>query len=219
MADIPKMSKEALREIVSQIIWSYWPVWGAPLVSAVLAYASGYNLAVIWLFTLFSFAMIALALNSFSQWRTAQSAAGKVEFLLPSIGVVNFDGKDPVKLRGIKLGAVLRSTAIFPMEVRIDSLETQIGDRVPGEAFKVRSVTGTRGTAVQFNNGMINLADLERANKLVHGRISASATYGRPGRLKYSLDQVWYMAFKFDKDGNLEGAEPSHTAFAKEEVA
>ena len=83
MADLPKISKEALREVVSQVVWSYWPYWGTPLMSALLAYAGGSHVADIWLVSLFSFAMISIALNNLSQWMSAQTPAGKVDFLAP----------------------------------------------------------------------------------------------------------------------------------------
>lgn len=215
MADWPKkLSREALRDIISQTIWSYWPVWGAPIVSAVLAYSEGYPPTIIFMTALAAFALVALALNNFWQWTAAQSPSGRVDFLAPAVAAKTDDGSPP-GLEGIKLGVVLRSTASFPMEIRIDELETQIGDRVPTQAFYVRSIEVSRGIGAQFMNALIKLSDLERANQTIYGHINASVTYGRPGRLKYPVEQQWYMAFKFDKAGNLVNAEPSLTSFVK----
>src|SRR5262245_29350278 len=130
-----------MREVLSQIIWSYWPYWGAPLVSAILAYNSGYPPTIIFMAALGAFALIAVGLNNFAQWMAAQSASGKVDFVAPTVGIKNLDGKDPPELEGLKLGVALRNTAPFQMEIRLDDLETQIGDRVPSEAFHQRSVT------------------------------------------------------------------------------
>lgn len=204
-----KLSGEAAREVASQLFWSYWPLWGGPIVSGVLFFLNGYPSGVIFMAAIGAFAIVALAMNNFSQWRAAQSAFGKVDFLAPAMGVMN-DG-DPPRLRGIKMGVAVRSTAIFPMEVRIDDLETQIGDRVPGTGFQPNSVTIAQGIAAQFNGAMIDMTGLERANCVLYGHISASITYGRPGYVKYPANITWYMAFKFDKDGNFVGAEPSLT--------
>jgi len=211
-----KFSKAAAWEVASQVLWAYWPYWGAPVVSALLAYTGGYSPTIIFMVALGAFAIIAISLNNFAQWRSAQSPSGKVDFIAPWVGVKNDDTKSPPQLHGLKLGAVLRSTAIFPMEIRIDDLETQIGDRVPTQAFYVRSVTVTQGMTAQFGNSLIDLSSLERANQVIYGRIKASVMYGRPGRLNYPAVHQWYMAFKFDGDGNLATAEPSLTEFAKE---
>ena len=57
---------------------------------------------------------------------------------------------NPATLEGLKLGVIVRSTASFPMEIRIDELETQIADRVPTEAFYARSVKTSQGLAAHF---------------------------------------------------------------------
>jgi hypothetical protein len=208
-----KLTTEALREVVSQAVWSYWPYGGGPLVSALFAYTSGYNLAVIWAFALFSFAMIALALNNFSQWMRAQTPADKVDFVGVSVGVKN-DTADPPRLEGIKLGVALLSRAGFPIEIRMDDLETQIADRVPSKAFKGTCLTVGQGGVAQFGSAMIELSDIERSNKILYGRLKAAVSYGRPGKLKHGKEQQVYLALKFDKDGNFEGVEQSVTEFA-----
>lgn len=210
-----KFSLEAIREIISHIVWSYWPIWGAPLISGLLAATSDYNAAEVFNFALFAFAMIVLALNNFSQWTEARSAAGKVNVIVPVVGIKMDDTVDPPRLHGLKFGALLRSAAPFPIEIRIDDLQTQIGDRVPTEAFYVRSVTVGRGAGAQFTNGLIDLSSVDRANKVIEGHISVSATYGKPGELKYPAEQQWKMTLKFDKDGNFEGAEPTLAALIK----
>jgi hypothetical protein len=77
------LSGEALKEVISQIVWSYWPYWGAPIVSATLFYMNGYPSGVIFMVALSAFALIAMALNNVSQWLAAKSAAGKVDYLGP----------------------------------------------------------------------------------------------------------------------------------------
>lgn len=210
MSELPKkVTKEAAREVASQLFWSSWPYWGAPIVTGALAYANGYPSAVIFMMALGAFAIIAVALNNYAQWRERQSAAAKVDFVAPVIGINAPDGK----LRGFKLGVALRSTALFPMETRIDELETQIANRVPTEAFHVRTAPISRGTGTQYSNALIDLSDVDRAGKLLYGRISARVSYGRPGSLRHSIERQYYLAMKFDKDGNFENAEPSLTEF------
>jgi hypothetical protein len=211
-----RFSREAAREVISQIVWSYWPYWGAPLMSAILFHLNGYPSGIVFLAGLAAFALVALGLNNYSQWMATQSPSGRVDFLAPTLNLVGDLSTDPPTLRGIKLGVSLRSIAPFPMEIRIDDIVTQIGDRVPTEPFYGRSITVSRGIAATFNNGMIDLSTLDRADLLIYGRISAAATYGRPGRLKYPVQGQWYMALKFDKDGNFQTAESSLTEFSKE---
>ena len=211
-----RFSKEAVREIASQIVWSYWPYWGAPLVSAILTYSGDQPAAVIFLSALAAFALISLGLNNFSQWMTAQSVAGKVEFVLPVLAVKNDASKEPPELEGMKLGVALQNHAPFPVDVRIDRLEVQISDRVPGGAFFARSVTVGQRQGAQFTSALISLIGVERANQVLYGRINAEVTYGRPGKLRYPAERQWHMAIKFDKNGNFESAEPSLTEFAKE---
>jgi hypothetical protein len=219
MADWPKrLSREAAREVASQIVWSYWPYWGAPAVSAILFYIRGYSAEIIFMAALGAFAVVAVGLNNFSQWIATQSASGKVDFVAPTVGV-KMDDSSPPALEGLKLGVALLSTAPFPMEIRVDDLETQIVDRVPGDAFYARSITITRGHAAQFNNSLISLGDMDRAGKVLYGHINASVSYGRPGKLRHTITRHWYMALKFDKEGNFENAEPSLTALTKQNGA
>jgi hypothetical protein len=207
------LTKEAIREGTSALLWSYWPYWGAPIVSAILSYLGGYSAALIFLSALFAFAMVALGLNNFSQWAAVRTPADKVRFAVPSIGTVN-NTSNPPALRGLKLGVGIQSVAPFPVEVQVDKLETQISDKVPVEPFFSRSTTIGQGGIAQFNNAVIELPKTMRKKKLLYGRISAEISYGRPGKLHYHAEHQYYLALMFDNDGNFQNAEVSTTEFS-----
>jgi hypothetical protein len=210
-----KWSKAALRETVSHIVWSYWPIWGAPILGVILGYLGGYAPVIIFLFALGAFALIALGLNNITQWSTARSPARKVRFMVPTVGVHLSNEKVPTLL-GVRLGVSVVSEAPFPMEVRLDELETRIWDRVPSEKFNTNSVIlDGKGAGIQFNGAAINLSDLDLKNKTIYGHISAKISYGRPGEFNYSSDYGSHLALKFDAKGKLAVVEPSVTNFTQ----
>jgi hypothetical protein len=211
-------TREAAREIVSQFVWSYWPYWGAPLMSAILGFVGGYSLLIIFMSAIAAFTFVALGLNQFSQWLAQQMTIEKVHFSAPFAGVTLHNENNPAELRGIKLGVILKTTANFPLEVRIDKLETKILDRIPSEDFYIRSVTAAPRGNVLFNNSMIDLSDIERANKLVYGRIYAVVSYGRKGNLRHQTERQWHLAIKFDENGALRTIEPNLNEFNNEVI-
>ena len=71
----------------------------------------------------------------------------------------------------------------------------------------------------RFVNALIELSDIERGRRVLYGRIKATVSYGRPGRLRHSAEKQLYLALKFDRDGNFENAEVSETEFSKEDAA
>jgi hypothetical protein len=147
-----KSTNAALREAVSNVVWSYWPIWGAPILSVILGYIGGYAPAIIFLFALGAFALIAWGLNNITQWSAARSPARKVRFMVPTVGVHLSNEKVPTLL-GVRLGVSVVSDAPFPMEVRLDELETRIWDRLPpSEKFNTNSVIlDGKGAVIQFN--------------------------------------------------------------------
>jgi hypothetical protein len=211
-----KLSGEAFREIVSQIVWSYWPYWGAPILSAALLYVNGYPVGVAFLAAIVAFAAIAVGLNNFSQWMSAQTPADKIDFLGPAIGIVK-DNALPPTLRGIKLGVMLRSKAGFPVQLRLEELDTRIGDRIPRRDFAVSTIMIGEGGNARFLNSMISLRGMQLAHQLRYGRIQARVSYGRPGKLKYVVEREWYLALRFDANGNFDSVEASNVEFAREE--
>jgi hypothetical protein len=210
-----KFTKEALREGLSNLVWAYWPMWGAPAMSAILFYLKHYPIEIIFSVSISTFAITAFGLNNFSQWFGARTAEGKANFGLPIVGIHRDESVDPPKLLGLKLGMGVVSSAHFPMEIRIDELVTQISTRVPKEKFFQRSVAVNRAGGANFSNAVIDLSDLDLKNATIYGHIETKVSYGRPGKLKYNLERTTYLAFKFDKNGSFINAEPSLTELEK----
>lgn len=184
----------------------------------VLGWLGGYSPAIIFMLALGAFALIALGLNNITQWIVTRSPADKLRSAIPSVGVNLDESVKPPKLKGIKLGVIFHNAAHFPLEIRIDELETQIRNRVPAEKFFCRSVVvyGPTGGA-QFHNAQIELDDLDLRNQTIYGEVKAKAPYGRPGKLRYLREYRTYLAFKFDGEGNLTVVEPSLTEFSVEQ--
>jgi hypothetical protein len=99
---------------------------------------------------------------------------------------------------------------LFPVEVRIENLHTQIGNRVPAEAFFSRSVPVAVGDAAIFYNAEIAVDPTGPGRKVVLGRVNAEISYGRPGALKYRANAQYYLALVF-VDGAFTGLEHSTT--------
>lgn len=206
-----KFTREALRELFSSLVWSNWPVWGASFVTAILSRAEGYEWTLIFLFSLAAFALMAFGLNHFSQWQAARTPVDKIRFAAATIGIKSDESKTPPRVVGIKLGVSVHNAAQFPIEVRIDKLETQIANRVPAEQFFSRSVKVSMGTTGRFTNATIDFSAETLNNKVLIGKIKATISYGRPGKLHHSSDQQYWLAMKFDKDGQFVAAERSTT--------
>lgn len=186
--------------------------------SAILGVIGGYSSLIIFMSMIGAFAVVALGLNQFSQWLAEQVTVDKVHFAVPFAGVALNDDSNPADLRGIKLGVLLRNSANFPVEVRIDKLETKILDRIPPDDFYVRSAEVAPKDGVAFNNSVIELSDIDLSNKLIYGRISASVSYGRPGKLKHQAERLWNLAIKFDQNGAFRSIEPNLNEFNHEVV-
>lgn len=208
-----KLTWGAAREAISGLVWSYWPIIGAPIVMGALSYLNNYPIAIIFILCLSAFAITALGLNNFSQWRAARSPVNKVRFFDPIIGVNLDDTQSPPKVRGIKLGIMVYNVAQFPIEVKLENLETQISDRVPSEGFKSLSLNIGIGGYGRFSNAIIDLSGETLKNTILIGKIKAAVSYGRPGKLKYSLQHQLWVAMKFNNDGQLVTAEPSVMEF------
>lgn len=204
-------TREALRELFSSLVWSYWPVWGAPVVTTMLGYFGGYAPTLVFLFSLSAFALMAFGLNHFSQWQAARTPADKIRFTNPVIGIKSDETQTPPRVVGIKLGISVHNAAQFPIEVRIDNLETQIANRVPAKQFFSRSINLSMAMVGQFNNAIIDLSAETLNNVGLIGKIKAAISYGRPGKLHHSADQQIWLAMKFDMHGQFVGAEPSVT--------
>lgn len=204
-----RLSKWATKEAISNLVWSYWPHVGAPVVMGTLTYLEGRSFDLIFLMSLGAFAAIAHGLNQFSQWQGARSPADKIRFASPVIGPL-MEGS-PAELTGIKLGVSIQNAAQFPIEVRLDDLETQISDRVPSEPFFIRSLELPIAGIGTFTNSVIKLDGEELKNEKLISTIKAKISYGRPGQLKYSAEQSYWLALKFNKRGQFEMAEVSTT--------
>ena len=75
-----KITWAAAREAISNLVWSNWPIIGAPIVTGAVSIYEGYSLTLIFLFCLGALAMVALGVNQFSQWQAAKSPEGKLQF-------------------------------------------------------------------------------------------------------------------------------------------
>jgi len=203
-------------EFIAGLLWSYWPIYGAPLVAIGVAYLEGYQWTVIYMLGLGAFALVAFGLNNFSKWSATRTAAAKVEFGNTTLFVNTNNNVDPPRVRGIKLGVSAVNFAHFPIEVRIDALETQIANRVPLDPFESRSIKINRGMTAQFSNSLIDLSDMQLANTALLGRVVAKISYGKPGKLKYATEQTMYIAMKFDATGALATVERSLTELSVE---
>lgn len=176
-----------------------------------LGYFEGYAPTLIFLFSLAAFALMALGLNHFSQWQAARTSADKIRFTAPIIGIKSDESQTPERVEGIKLGVSIHNAAQFPIEIRIDNLETQIANRVPIDQFYPRSAKVTMGASVNFTNAIIDFSAETLNNVALIGKIKATISYGRPGKLHHSLDQQYWLAMGFDKNGQFVSAEQSIT--------
>ena len=201
----------AIGETISNLVWSYWPVFGAPVVTGILAYLGDYSFTLIFLFCLGAFAMIALALNQFSQWQAVRTPANKVVFGPPIIGLKRDTASSPPVFEGMKLGVTAHNTAQFPIEICLEKLDIQIADRIPAENFNRRTLIASKGTVVHFTGGLVDLSNVDLINASLLGKITGKILYGRPGKLNYQAEQTLWIAFKFDRHGQFLNAEPSVT--------
>lgn len=207
---LKKITLAAAKETISGLVWSNWPVIGVPIVMGALGFINNYDLTLIFLFCLVSFAMVTLGVNQFSQWQAAKSPEGKLQFGVPVVAVKENEKKDDFPaVQGLKLGLTLVSKAQFPLEAEVEELETQVGNRVPTEKLFEGTMSIGMGGGGGFTSAIIDLAKDISKNVVLPGSIKAKVRYGRPGNLKHEIEKYLYLALKFDERGNLENIEHS----------
>ena len=188
--------------------------------AATLGFLSGQSAFFVFLGCLFALAMIAHALFFMSQWQAVRNPADKLRIALPVFSILQDDKTTPPKVRGVKLGIAVQNIAPFPIEVEISQLDTQFADKVPIEKFVSRSVVvGASGGGEQFTNSLIDLSKEDLASQTHIGKIKGVIRYGRPGKLKHSAEQSYWVAAKFDKNGQHVGFEVSATELLRQHVA
>ena len=208
-----RISKGAIREVISNMVWSYWPVWGVPVMSALFAYVQKVPVFYGFIGVVFSFCVTVWGLNNLTTWRNTRSAAYKVRISKPIIAIGPIDIKTKKGVKFISLGLSAINTADFPMEIQIDSLETRISDRVPKEGFFSRKVVADpRNGVAQFTNGRILLDNIDLSDAVIDGFISGSISYGKLNNIKYSESTQWHIRLSF-KEGNFVHADLSLTEF------
>lgn len=215
MANLARnFTRVALREFVSNLVWSYWPIWGAPIVIGALSWVQGRTLDVVVGAALVAFAFIAWGLNNLSQWRAARTPADKVLIAHPSVGLAHNDMQDRQKLTGIRLGIYAKNRAQFPLEISIDQLDTQVGDRIPSEQFYQRSLRAASAEVAHFTNGLIDLSQLSTTNSALLCRVRATISYGHTGNRKYNDTKQYYIALKLDEHSEVVSVDISHSEIA-----
>ena len=204
-----------ISETLRDFLWSSWLVWAAPIVTGWLAYTEGWPWAIILVICLVAFAATAHGFNQYSQWQAIRTPADKIQIVDVSISVILDQNKKPSKVEYIKLGIIVRSIARFPMEARIDELETRVLNMVPDEAFFSRSVQLSISSGGHFTNGAINVSQENLANRLIPAWVNASISYGKPNHLKYRASKQWYLALNFNDQGMLDNVDKSLTDLQK----
>jgi hypothetical protein len=207
-----RFTRSTIRDAISNLVWANWPLWGAPVVSAILFYLNGYPVGVVFLSALVALAAVAVGLNNISQWITRRSPAGKLGFAGLAVSIVRDETVTPPLFRGLKFGAQLANSAEVPIDIRFEEFHTQLDNIVPKEKFVPVLLHAGGGKGFATNSGsLIDLTKVDRVNATLLGEMRFKISYGRPNRLRHLLEQTVYVAVQFDGNGEFVRAEWSLT--------
>lgn len=196
------ISREVIGEFITQTIWPYlWPV-----VVGGLAMIAGYleNMPVAWLLFAATGAttFTASALLRTSEFRERITPKYKLKFAgLHIAKVVNQKHAD--KGVGIKIGVVLDNIASFPIEYQIDEMDVRLKDRVPQDAKRHNfGALVEPHSPTRYSEPMILLDEIN-VNESIQGSLRTKILYGKPGKLKFSIEKQYRLFVSQKENGSL----------------
>ena len=160
-------------------------------------------LAYIYLGALAAFAFVTSGLLRFSEWQSQRSPENKITFLKAEVSFVP-DRKDPKIMRAIKLGFIVVSKALFPIEIEVVELRTQFMDRVSNVPMPKNVIrTVSMGGIYFVHDRSIDLTGINLNNLVAHGSIEFSLRYGVPKKRNYEYKCKKRIELFFSEEGNL----------------
>jgi hypothetical protein len=198
---LSRISSEGIKEFLWEVMRSWLVPILVPLVTAALGYAQNLPLMYIFIGAVSAFAFITHGLVKVTEWRFIRTPEHKLDFI-EIAGGFDFDKNDAKKVTGVYLGVRLKTNAAFPIEVNLISLNTELGNRVPAKKGPgIKNLTVGIGGFCFFNDGAIDLSDVDLKNKEIHGRVSFKLKYGAVGNPAFEYKRDIDVTLIFDKDG------------------
>lgn len=183
--------------VTSHIVATYILPLGAPVVTVVIGYISDLPWFWIWLGALASFALVSHGLLRCSEWWERRRVEGKLSLVSPTITLI--------QKKGYALGVKVQNSAVFPIEVELEELRTQINNKIPSGKRQIK----TRFSVPPglFGWFIDNPIDVETAKPgIIEGTLEAKLIYGHVGsRLSYRLEEKKRITVRVDEQGHWVG--------------
>lgn len=187
------------REVAQWIV-----TWGltaaAPVVTVGIGLLEGFPWFWIWIGSLAAFAFAATGLLRFDAWLSNRRVRDKVA-LETVLLARSADHPD-----GIVVGFRFNSSASFPIEFRLKSIKTRIGDRVPAKttfAGATQFIVPPNGQGWFWDN-VITVSDPPKGGS-IEGFLEFDAEYGRPGNLMCPFHGKKQVIVGFNDEGIFSG--------------
>lgn len=188
-----RLAAGAAQGATSHIVATYIFPLGLPVVTGWLGYAQGLPLMYIFVGAGVMFAATVTGLLRYTEWKELQRVEGKLYLVTPSIVLI--------QKQGYALGVQMQNNAVFPVEVEIEDLRTQIDSKLP----KGKRLAGKRIILQPNNVGWFydNSVEIEIPKPgTIEGTLEAKLKYGRVGsRLQYKLEEKKQITARFDEEG------------------
>lgn len=178
-----------------------WPLVIGPVVTAVLGLAGGVPMMWVWVAALASFAFMTHGLLRLNEWIDRTSANGKLDIIEPTIQITGAETVEPIEIASAQIGVSLGNRAIFPMEFRVERIDTRFADRVGsvknyanrGGVIAPNSVSFFRDSAITIEKPRLIL---ER--KGYESRIDILISYGKPGGKRFTIERSFAISVFVD---------------------
>ncbi len=186
----------SIRAVVFYITTKYILPLGAPIVTAIIGLRSGLPWFWIWLGALAAFAFISTGLLRFDEWLARRRVEGKLFLLQPgAVTVLN---------QGYALGVQFHNSAVFPIEVEIIELRTQLNNKVPTKRVGSKKMVVQPNVSGWFYDYPIDFEPPKPGS--AEGTLEAKIKYGLVGsQLKYELEEKKQITARFDEEGKWAG--------------
>lgn len=174
---------------------------GLPVVSGAvaggLAYAQG--LPLFWGFVgaLLSAAATSTALNQARSFLLAYNAANKITIE----GVEVMRATDDAGVDGYGMGLQFENRADIPLEFQIIRISGSIEGRLAVDRTTTKGGLVDAASTYTFGVGVV--PSERRISELLSGTIDFHMLYGRPGRLKHTIERSVDVRFRTDQHGSV----------------
>lgn len=189
-----------LQRLTIEALWEATRTWilpfAIPAVGAVMGWFQDIPLFYLYVSVVVMFASACTGLARFSEWRYENRVEDKLIFHNIRVTIErNANGK----VGFIKLGFIVHNSAKFPIQFRVEKLNSQfMEDFPPKKEIKRDGLTVAPGNVGWFDDEAIVPTTLLTIGQYAKGSIQFCLKYGRPNLLDCTLSGKKNVFFRFD---------------------